>query len=174
MGARGRYVVWLAVMATFVAALVVGRAALAPPASDIPARIHLEAVPDATWELIESRDFGHGGLQSLLPASMRGAADDVHGEWVWRVGADLDHVRSELAAWLIQTTPPDVDDAPGGQARIEVHDGLEGRTWTGWLGRWAGSGLTGELRRGGQSNRVESSFQSDHQQRDATQVRVRN
>ena len=103
MGARGRYVVWLAVAAMLVGALVGVRAAFAPPASGIPAPIHLEAVPDATWVLFESRDLGPGGLQSLLPPSMRGAADDVHGEWVWRVGAGLDHVRSELAAWLIQT-----------------------------------------------------------------------
>jgi hypothetical protein len=173
MGARGRYVVWLAAVAMLVGALVGVRAAVAPPASDIPARIHLEAVPDATWELVESRDFGPGGLPSLLPWSMRGAADDVHGEWVWRVGADLDHVRSELTVWLTQTTPPGVDDAPGGQARVEVRGGLEGRTWTGWLGRSGGSALTGELRRGGQSNRVQISFQRDHQQRGTTQVRVR-
>jgi hypothetical protein len=96
---------------------------------------------------------------------MRGAADDVHGEWDWRVGADLDHVRSELAAWLIQTRPPAVDDASGGQVRTEVRGGLEGRTWTGWLGRWGGSALAGELRHGGQSNRIDTGFQPDHQQR---------
>jgi hypothetical protein len=173
MAARGRRVVWLGAAAMLAVAVVGVRAAMAPPASDIPARIHLEAVPDATWELVEARDFGPGGLRSLLPPSMRGAADDVHGEWMWRVGADLDHVRHELTAWLTQTTPPDVDDASGGQARIEVRDGLEGRTWTGWLGRWGGSGLTGELRRGGRSNQVRISFQPDRQQPGTTLVWVR-
>jgi hypothetical protein len=158
--------------------LVAGSATLAArvsaPTSDIPQRIQLDALPDATWELREHRDFGPGGLRSWLPGPLAPSADNVRGEWVWQVHDDRETVLDAVATWLLGHHPPDAEQAPGGQARVGPTVGFEQRSWEGWIGRYSGSSLTGTSTDRWRSDEVLVTVQTYAGAPGTTEVRVRN
>jgi hypothetical protein len=165
-------------LAVAVFLLVAGGATLAArastPTSDIPERIQHDAMPEATWQLREHRDFGPGGLRSWLPGPLAPSADDVRGEWVWQVHDDREAVLEAVATWLLGHHPPDAEQAPGGQARVGPTVGLEQRSWEGWIGRYSASSLSGTSTDRWRSDTVLVTVQTYAGARDTTEVRVRN